>query len=116
MINIYFVFTKGAKKTFSATADDWTDDKVQLVSLCVSKVPRLLYTFIWMYMSRVRSTWNDDTIMHTHIHTYTHAYIHALHEARHVCVPAYIHFQCVPTKMRLFSFVFVPFVECRRLG
>lgn len=55
MINIYFVFTKGAKKTFAATADDWTDDKVPCICAmkmscsCVQKY--VLVSFVPTYMS-----------------------------------------------------------------
>ncbi|GLC32995.1 hypothetical protein PLESTB_000382400 [Pleodorina starrii] len=33
-INIYFVFTKGAKKTFQSDGDDWTDGKAAWVAAC----------------------------------------------------------------------------------
>ena len=41
MIDIYFVFTKGAKKSFSAE-DDWSDAKVWLCSLMCECVCLLL--------------------------------------------------------------------------
>jgi solute carrier family 20 (sodium-dependent phosphate transporter) len=35
-INIYFVFTKGVKKTIKGTKDDWSNSKAGWIALCIS--------------------------------------------------------------------------------
>ncbi|KAG2436483.1 hypothetical protein HXX76_006784 [Chlamydomonas incerta] len=51
-INIYFVFTRGAKKMLSETEDDWSDAKAAWISACVAAGVTLLTIVIVLPLLR----------------------------------------------------------------
>jgi sodium-dependent phosphate transporter len=51
-INVYFVFTKGVKKTLKGTKDDWSNSKAGWIALCISAGTSLLSLAAIPFMKR----------------------------------------------------------------